>query len=81
MEKSLDELSIRLGQDAAGALGGMGDVIRKELMAASDLHDAASRLARLNLSSDELSDAMARGMALAHLAGQASLIDDIERNQ
>jgi len=77
VEQSIDQLSVQLQQDAAGALGGLTERVRKELMAATDLHDAANRLTALNLPGDELSDAMARGMALAHLAGQASLIDDI----
>lgn len=31
----------------------------------------------MKLSPDDFSQAMARGMALAHLAGQAALIDDM----
>lgn len=78
VEQSIDVLSRRLQQDAAGALGGLTETVRKELMAATSLHDAANRLTKLDLSSDELSNAMARGMALAHLAGQASLLDDMD---
>lgn len=80
IEQSIDVLYRRLQQDTAGALGGLTETIRKELMAANSLHDAAERLARLNLSSDELSNAMARGMALAHLAGQASLLDELDES-
>lgn len=56
----------------------MLDEVRKELMAATDLRDAAERLSRLELSPDDLAEAMARGMALAHLAGQAALLDDLK---
>lgn len=71
-------LSERLEQEAAEALDGMIADVRKALMQATDLRDAADRLAKLELAPDDLAEAMARGMALAHLAGQAALIDDIK---
>lgn len=74
----VDVLTARLERDAAGAMNGMIDEVRQVLMHATDLRDAAERLSRLDLSADELTEAMARGMALAHLAGQASLIDSIK---
>lgn len=74
----VDLLTSRLEQDAAGALGGMLDEVRKAIEQASDLRDAADRLSKLNLSSDQLAEAMARGMALAHLAGQAAMVDAIK---
>ncbi|TWD54472.1 phage gp29-like protein [Agrobacterium vitis] len=77
-EEIIAALSRQLDVDAAAAMDGMIDEVRKALMQASDLRDAASRLAALDLSPDDLAEAMARGMALAHLAGQASLIDDLE---
>ncbi|MGM5088011.1 DUF935 domain-containing protein [Rhizobium sp. 814_E9_N1_1] len=73
----IDELTDRLEQDAAGALGGMVDEVKTALMQATDLRDAAERIAKLELQPDALAEAMARGMALAHLAGQATLIDDL----
>lgn len=73
----VDELTARLEEDAAGALGGMLDEVKTALMQATDLRDAAERIARLDLEPDALAEAMARGMALAHLAGQAALIDDL----
>ncbi len=76
-DEVIDRLVDRLGEETAGAMAGLIDSVRKELMAATDLRDAGERLARLNLPSDELAEAMARGMALAHLAGQATLIDDL----
>jgi phage gp29-like protein len=74
----VDRLAERLEQDAAGAMNGMIDEVREALQQASDLRDAAERLSRLNLEPDQLTEAMARGMALAHLAGQASLIDSVK---
>ncbi|KNY13616.1 hypothetical protein AKG11_28185 [Shinella sp. SUS2] len=76
-DEIVDRMVARLEEDAAGAMGGLIDDVRKELMAASDLRDAADRLARLQLSPDDLAEAMSRAMALAHLAGQAALIDDM----
>lgn len=76
-----DEIEIltdRLEREAADAMDGMIGEVRKALMQATDLRDAAARLAKLELSPDDLAEAMARGMALAHLAGQASLIDDLK---
>ncbi|MCY1668333.1 phage portal protein family protein [Rhizobium sp. SL86] len=76
-----DEIEIltdRLEREAADAMDGMIAEVREALMQATDLRDAAARLAKLDLSPDDLTEAMARGMALAHLAGQASLIDDLK---
>lgn len=74
----VDRLTERLEQDATGAMNGMLEEVRQALEQASDLRDAAERLSRLNLEPDQLTEAMARGMALAHLAGQASLIDIVK---
>lgn len=76
-EDIVGKLTDRLQDDAAGALAGLTEEIRTVLMSAETIADAADQLARMKLSPDELSQAMARGMALAHLAGQAALIDDI----
>lgn len=76
-ETMIDALTDRLEQDAAGALAGLTEEIRAVLMNAQNLHDAADQLARMELSPDQLAVAMARGMALAHLAGQATLLDEL----
>ncbi len=76
----IESLTDCLNANAAGAIDGMVDEVKQALMQASDLQDAADRLAKLQLSPDELAEAMARGMALAHLIGQASLIDDLQRD-
>ncbi|MBD8554908.1 DUF935 domain-containing protein [Rhizobium sp. CFBP 8762] len=74
----IETLTERLEDDAADALDGMIDEVRAAIMSATSLSDAAERLAALDLNADALADAMARGMALSHLAGQAALIDDLQ---
>lgn len=74
----VDMLIERLAQDAAGAMGGLQQVIRAQFEAATDLHDLAERLARMNLDPQALADALGRGLALAHLAGRAALLDELE---
>lgn len=73
----LDSLTARLAEDAAGALGGMTDIIRAEFDAATDMRDLVTRLHALKLPSKDFAEAMARGMAVAELAGQASLIEEL----
>lgn len=70
-------LSARLAEDAQGALAGMTDAVRSEMEQADSLHDLAERLSRLALPEGELARAMQRGMALAQIAGQASLIAEL----
>jgi hypothetical protein len=74
----VEALTERLAQDAAGAMGGLQAQIRAEFDAASDLNDLADRLSRLSLDPKALADAMGRGLALAHLAGQSALLDELE---
>lgn len=73
----VDTLTRRLERDAAGALGGLTAEIRDALETSKTLHEAADRLARMELAPDALADAMARGMAVANLAGQAALIEEL----
>ncbi|NNV20662.1 DUF935 domain-containing protein [Ochrobactrum pseudogrignonense] len=77
----IESLTDRLQEDAAGALGGMAQEIRDVLENSKDLSEAADKLARMQLDPDALAEAMTRGMALAHLAGQAALIDDLARRK
>jgi phage gp29-like protein len=77
-DEMIEILGARLERDAASAMTGMVDAVKTAIMGAKDLRDAAERLSKLDLSPDDLAEAMARGMALAHLAGQASLIDDMK---
>lgn len=75
----LEKLTDRLEKDAAAAMDGMIDEVREILFSATDLRDAAHKLAGLKLSAEDLAEAMARGMTMAHLIGQAALIDDLKR--
>ena len=80
-DELVDRLTARLEEDAAGAIAGLAEEIRTVLLSSASLTEAAERLSAMRLSPAELSDAMARGMALAHMAGQAALINDIERRK
>lgn len=73
----ITQLTDRLEEDAAEAMDGLIDEVRLALNQATDLRDAATRLAGLKLAPDQLAEAMARGMAIAHLAGQAALIEEL----
>lgn len=77
-DEMVARLTNRLERDAAGALHGLTNEVRSALEEASSLPDALARLERLELNSTDLAQAMRRGMALAHLAGQAALIDDLD---
>ncbi len=67
----------RLADEAAGALHGMTEQVRQAVEQATDLHDLAERVHALNLAPDAFAEAMARGMALANLAGQAAMLDEL----
>ncbi len=69
----------RLAEDAQGALHGLSAQLRREFEQATDLHDLARRVSGMTLDPKEFALAMQRGMAVAQLAGQASLLDEIRR--
>lgn len=73
----VESLTERLAADAAGAIAGMTERVRREFMAATDLHDLARRVHALKLAPKEFAEAMARGMALAQMVGQADLVDEL----
>ncbi len=74
----LDRMTDRLARDAAGALAGLTDAVRAEFNAATSLHDLAARLHALKLDGAPFAEAMARGMALAQMAGRAEVLEEIE---
>lgn len=76
-DDAVEALRRRAQGDAAGALAGLSEEIRNVLLTAKTLREAADGLTALELDRDELATAMARGMALSNLAGQASLLDDM----
>ena len=77
----VEQLTERLAADAAGAMAGLTETVRNAFDAATDMHDLVHRLERLKLSPDDFAEAMARGLALAQLVGQASLVDELRGRQ
>jgi phage gp29-like protein len=67
----------RLARDAEGALGGLTDQVRAVINEARDMRDLVKRLQALELDTDAMTTALQRGMAIANLAGQAALLDEI----
>jgi len=76
-QADFEALEARIAREATGALAGLADQVRVALQSADSLPDAVQKLQALDLNADEFAEAMARGMALAHLAGQAALLDEI----
>jgi len=74
-------LVARLAKDAAGALHGLTGQVRHAFDTATDLRDLSHRLHALKLDPEQLTEAMARGMALANLVGQASLVQELQAEQ
>lgn len=73
----VEQLVASLAEDAAGAMHGMTKQVRHAFEQAHDLHDLAERLHTLQLDRTAFAEAMARGMALSNLVGQASLVDSL----
>ena len=73
----MDALSTRLAREAAGALAGMTAEVRACFEDARDMPDLAERLGTLKLDNTAFMTAMTQGLALANLAGQAALLDEI----
>jgi len=76
-DEVIELLTDRLAQEAAGAMAGLTEGVRAVFHNATDMRDLAARLHRLKLPPDEFGEAMARGLALAELVGQASLIEEL----
>lgn len=72
----VEKLTAQLAEDAAGAMAGLTDEIRAQFEAATDMQDLAQRLALMELDPAALAEAMGRGLALAHLAGRAALLEE-----
>jgi len=67
----------RLETDAAAAMDGLTEAVRAEVEAATDMQDLARRLAALELPPEALGAAMGQAMAIAHLAGEAAVLDGL----
>lgn len=74
---ALEALLSRVSEDAQGALSGLVESVRVELMAAQDMPDLARRIARLQLAPEQLAQVLGRGLALANLVGQQQVLEDI----
>lgn len=68
----------QLANEAAGALAGLTDQVRQAVEGAADMHDLVARVQALKLDDKAFAEAMARGMALAHIVGQASLLEELD---
>ncbi len=73
------QLTERVAAEAEGALGGLTAQVRAVVESARDMQDLLHRLQGLELDPDEFTTALQRGLAIAHLAGQATLLDEIGR--
>ena len=73
----LEAMTQRLAEEAAGALHGLTDQVRAVMNSATDLHDLAGRLHDLKLPRDAFAKVMAQATAVANLAGQASLVEEL----
>lgn len=75
----LEALTERTARDAAGAMAALTDQVQ-ELMAQSggDLRVFGERLAALQLDPSDLARAIGQGMAVAHLAGEAAVLDELK---
>jgi phage gp29-like protein len=73
----VEALTARLAEDAAGAMHGLTERVRTVMMGAKDLHDLSAKLDDLKLPRAEFALAMTRGMVLANLAGQVSLVEEL----
>jgi phage gp29-like protein len=74
-------LTDSLARDAEGALAGLVDEVRAVFEGTDDWAEIGRRLAALQLSPDQLARVLGQGMALAHLAGEAAALDELQRGQ
>lgn len=74
----VEDLVLRTTREAGPVVDAMIGRIRAELDQAVDLQDALARLDALELGEAEFAQAMTEAMALAHLAGEAALVDEVE---
>ncbi|MFG1466575.1 DUF935 domain-containing protein [Xanthobacter sp. DSM 24535] len=73
----VDRMERRLSLDMQGVMASMTAEIRAAFEEAADMRDLANRLERMNLDPARFAEVMQRGMVLAHLVGQAALIDEL----
>lgn len=71
-------LAERVALDMQGALGGLTAQVRRQFDQAGDMGDLLVRLEGMKLDVAEYGAAMRSALALAHLVGQASVLDEME---
>ncbi len=74
----MEALEERLSREGGAALATMTAQVRQCAEEADDLPDLARRISELKLGPHDFAVAMAQGMALAHLAGQANVLDELK---
>lgn len=74
----IDALTARLAEDAAGAMGGLVAQVEAAFDETDDWGVIGARLAAMQLDPTDLARAIGQGMAIAHLAGAAAVIDEIK---
>ena len=75
----VERLVKRTAHEAAGAFAGLEDDVMEVLNSSTDLADAAHKLTRLKLDPGRLAGVILRMSALAHLAGRAEVLDEIDQ--
>jgi hypothetical protein len=78
-EPLIEALEERLAREAGSALASMTAQIRDCFEQAADMPDLAERLRKLKLDDKAFATAMMQGMTLAHLTGQAALLDELAK--
>lgn len=73
----VEAMVARLAQDAEGAMAGLTAAVEAEFAAATDMQDLLERITRLSLDPTEMARVMGRAMAIAHLAGEAAVLDGL----
>lgn len=76
--EQIDRIMASIAEDTAAALSGLTEELRHVMEQATSLPDLAQRLSRLELPPEQMADALARGMALAHMAGAAGLLQELD---
>lgn len=66
-----------LALDAQGALAGLTEQVREVMMSAESYEDLSGRLTGLGLDQRQMGHVMGRALALAHLVGQAAVLDEL----
>ena len=74
----IEIMTQRLAKSASGALSKMTDAAREAVERAESFEDLQQRLKALSLPDEEFADAMAQGIAVAQLAGQAQMLDQMK---